>query len=1057
MLPRLTESDLEETVLEHLNELGWDTVSGEAIAPGRQERGSWSDLHIRPRMLEAMIRLNSGVPVQYIKQALAEILTPSSQEPRTENHRIHKILTDGYWLSYYDRDGTEQNTTLRLIGAHPHQNDWLAAQQVRLTQNDRERRFDVVLYCNGMPVSIIELKKPGVGFESGFDQLGTYLREFPVEFRFTVLTLISDGYAARYGTPFTPLNHFSPWNVDDFGESISEDSTDATNPPPIAVETAVSGLYAQERFLQLIRLFTAFDSTDQGLVKRIAKPHQFFAVTKAVQKTLHAVNSDGRAGIVWHTQGSGKSMEMELYANAVLKEPQLRNPTIVVVTDRTELDGQLFSAFDRSDLLPERPRQVLKRAELRAELSNRLTGGIYFTTLQKFNRTLAERSEGLDHPTLTERNNVVVVVDEAHRSHYDSLDGYARHLRDALPYATLIAFTGTPVATAERNTREVFGDYIDIYDLSRAVEDGATVPVYFEPRLIDVNLSERVSEEELDTAADEATTGLDLAEKTRLQQSVAVINAIYGAPERIQELAADFVEHWDQRRAHMEQFIEGPGKAMIVGATRQICADLYTAITELRPQWHADADDAGRVKVVYSGDATDQPPISDHVRRPSQTEKIKNRLKDPFDELELVIVKDMMLTGFDAPPLHTLYLDRPLKGALLMQTLARVNRTFRGKQGGLLVGYAPLSDNLANALKEYSRDDQTKRPVGKDDAEAARLLALAVAKIDQLFGSEYDWRSHLSSGTSGAFWRTVQGAVNFLRNPQREPDPDSDAASPAEQFRSHSSTMARLWAIAARNETAAALKVSVQFYQEVRVLMAKMDAEERRASGQPIPEDVQRLLRRLIDKSTHASDEPIDIYQAVGIERPALTDLSPEILGRLRDSPSPHLVIEDLRNKLLEEVRSSTSHNTIRERAFSQRIQELMYKYKNQQLTAAEVMARVAEIIKEAREEGRRGEHFDPPLSEDELAFYDALAENQAAQELQGDSKLAEIARELVQAMRKDSRTDWTVREDVRAKLRATIRRLLTIHGYPPDQQASATKLVLDQMEATAQRWGSEP
>lgn len=1057
MIPRLTESDLEATVLEHLQDLGWDTASGDAIAPGNQERDSWSDLHIRPRMLEAMIRLNPGVPTQYIKQALSEILTPTSQEPRTENHRIHKILTDGYRLSYYDQDGTERNTTLRLIGTHPHQNDWLAAQQVRLAQKDRERRFDVVLYCNGMPVSVIELKKPGVGFEPGFDQLGTYLRDFPVEFRFTVLTLTSDGYTARYGTPFTPLNHFSPWNVDDFGERISEAAADAANPPPIAVETAVSGLYAQERFLQLVSLFTAFDSTDQGLVKRIAKPHQYFAVTKAVQKTMQAVNSDGRAGIVWHTQGSGKSMEMELYASAVLKESQLRNPTIVVVTDRTELDGQLFSAFDRSDLLPERPRQVLKRAELRSELSNRLTGGIYFTTLQKFNRTLAERREGLNHPTLTERNNVLVIVDEAHRSHYDSLDGYARHLRDALPHATLIAFTGTPISTADRNTREVFGDYIDIYDLSRAVEDGATVPVYFEPRLIDVNLSEEFAEEELDTAADEATTGLDLAEKTRLQQSVAVINAIYGAPERIQELAADLVDHWEQRRAHMEQFIEGPGKAMIVGATRQICAQLYAAITELRPQWHAADDKAGQIKVVYSGDATDQPPVSDHVRRPSQTDTIKNRLKDPEDELELVIVKDMMLTGFDAPALHTLYLDRPLKGALLMQTLARVNRTFRGKEDGLLVGYAPLSDNLANALKEYSQDDQETRPVGKDDAEAARLLGLAVDMIDQLFGTEYDWRSHLASGTPRAFWRAVQGAVNFLRNPQRDPDPDADEPSPAEEFRSHAATMARLWTIAARNDAAAQLKVSVQFYQEVRVLMAKMDAEERRASGQPVPEDVQRLLRRLIDKSTHASDQPIDIYQTVGIERPALSDLSPEMLGKLQESPSPHLVIEDLRNKLLEEVRSSTSHNTIRERAFSQRIQDLMYKYKNQQLTAAEVMARVAEIIKEAREEGKRGERFDPPLGEDELAFYDALAHNQSAQELQGDTKLAEIARDLVKAMRQDSRTDWTVREEVRAKLRATIRRLLTIHGYPPDKQASATKLVIDQMDATAQRWGSEP
>ena len=413
---------------------------------------------------------------------------------------------------------------------------------------------------------------------------------------------------------------------------------------------------------------------------------------------------------MWHTQGSGKSMEMELYTNLVSRHPKLKNPTIVVVTDRNELDGQLFSTFDRSLLLAEKPTQVRERAQLRDELRNRVTGGIYFTTLQKFGLTDAEKAAGIQHPLLTDRRNVILIVDEAHRSHYDDLDGYARHLRDALPNATLIAFTGTPISFAERNTQDVFGDYIDIYDLTRAVDDGATVPVYFEPRLIKVGFAEGASEEDIDRAADEYTLGLDDTERAQLEASVAVVNAVYGAPERIETLAKDIVAHWEERQARMLPFIESPGKALIVGGTREICARLYNAIVALRPDWHSDALDGGKIKVVYSGSATDQPPVSDHVRRDSGNAAIKERLKDPGDELELVIVKDMMLTGFDAPPLHTLYLDRPLKGALLMQTLARVNRTFRGKQDGLLVAYAPLAENLAKALAEYTDDRSGDAP-----------------------------------------------------------------------------------------------------------------------------------------------------------------------------------------------------------------------------------------------------------------------------------------------------------------------------------------------------------
>ena len=597
-----SEAEWENLALEFLSEpLGWQPKGGEQIAPGSGERATWDELLIRPRLLEALRRLNPTVPGEYLQQALAEIASPKSQDAITENHRIHDFLVEGFRLSYIGDDGNEVTPSIRLISAEPSENDWLAVNQVTLIRGDYKRRFDLVLYCNGMPVSIMELKKAGsavADVAAARAQLQTYLREFPMAFRFCVFALASDGILAKYGTPFTPLNHFSPWNVNDDGEPIKPGDTNDWN-ATTGIEIALLGLYNQERFLQLLRSFTAFDESSDGLAKRIAKPHQYFAVTKAVGSTVQAVESNGKAGVVWHTQGSGKSMEMELYANLVSRHPKLRNPTIVVITDRNELDGQLYETFKSSLLLPSAPKQIKRRSELRDELSNRVTGGIYFTTLQKFGVSKAEKDAGAEHPLLSDRRNIIVIVDEAHRSHYDDLDGYARHLRDALPHATLIAFTGTPISFEDRNTQDVFGAYIDVYDLSRAVDDGATVPVYFEPRLIKVGLATDVTEETLDEAADEATVGLDDTERARIEASVAVVNAVYGAPERIAALAEDLVAHWENRRGLMQKFIEAPGKAMIVGGTREICANLYTAIVELRPEWHSDELDKGVIKVVY--------------------------------------------------------------------------------------------------------------------------------------------------------------------------------------------------------------------------------------------------------------------------------------------------------------------------------------------------------------------------------------------------------------------------------------------------------------------------
>ncbi|GGC84249.1 hypothetical protein GCM10011512_08840 [Tersicoccus solisilvae] len=586
------------------------------------------------------------------------------------------------------------------------------------------------------------------------------------------------------------------------------------------------------------------------------------------------------------------------------------------------------------------------------------------------------------------------------------------------------------------------------------------MPVSFEPRLIKVQLAAGVDEETLVAAADEATLGLDVTERSRMEQSVAVLNAVYGAPERITALAADLVAHWEARREAMRPFIEVPGKAMIVGVTREVCARLYAEIVKLRPEWHSDELDRGVIKVVYSGDATDLPPVSAHVRRDSENATIKQRLKDPDDELELVIVKDMMLTGYDSPPLHTLYLDRPLKGALLMQTLARVNRTFRGKSDGLLVAYAPLAENPSKALAEYTPTDRENKPVGRNVDEAVALATTLVGQIRALLVG-HDWQSAAARGGLKGYIDALLGAVNYLRSPETPGNQVSKSAdSLAVRFRSLSGQLSRAWALACGRETLASLLGEIRACEQMRVWMAKFDAQERQDSGQPVPADIQRMLAGLIDTAT-ATGDVLDIYAAAGLPKPSLDDLTPEFFQKAQQAKNPSLAIEALRKLVSEESARTTRNNTIRQRLFSERITELMTKYTNQQLTSAEVISEmlelaqelVKELAQELVKEADRGKQFTPPLSSDELTFYDAVSQNDSAVSVQGEGVLADIARELVAVMRRDVRTDWTVRDDVRAKLRSSIKRLLAKHDYPPDKAPEAIVLVMEQMESMAARY----
>jgi type I restriction enzyme R subunit len=1052
-----SEADWEDDACDRIAELGWEYLPGKEVKPGTGERERWEELAIPGRLRQKVAELNPRLTAAAIDEVVGRVLSPASQDPIAENRRVHELITGGVPVVYTDDDGVERNPTAALVDFRDlSRNDYLVVNQVTLRDGQHQRRLDLVLYLNGLPVGIVELKRGDAQYatlEGARQQLATYAKEFPQAFAANAVCLVSDGWTARYGTPFTPFEHWAPWNVDDDGEPVSAE------PGELTVENcqlfvALAGLFTPLRFLELLNGCITFSAGDRGLTKRIAKPHQYFAVQRALRRTVQAVRSDGRIGVVWHTQGSGKSMEMELYAHAAMRHPALGNPTILVITDRTDLDDQLYNTVAASSLLPE-PLRPATREELRAELDGRATGGIIFTTLQKFGLSKQERDNKRQHPLLNDRRNIIVIVDEAHRSHYGDLDGYARHLRDALPHASFIAFTGTPIAHADRNTRAVFGDLIDVYDLTRAVHDEATVRVYHESRVIDVHLPSDVTKEQIDEQVDEVTDGLDEAERSKMERTVAAMNAVYGAPSRLRELAADIVAHWDQRSAQMRGFLGAPGKAMIVCATRKICADLYDRIVELRPDWHDDAVDRGRIKVVYSGDATDPNPIQRHVRRPSQNKTIEARIRNLDDELELVIVNDMLLTGFDAPPLHTMYMDRPMKGAALMQALARVNRRLAGKRDGLLVGYAPRTENLHKALAEYTATDRQEEPVGQDvEAVAAELRDQHGVICGILQGCP--WRETLDDGRPMAYRRATVAVINFLLS-ATTPGNQVEEGEPnlTERFRRASRHLDRLWALCSTSPSLRDFKDDIAFFKSIRVQLAKLDAERRRAEGKPVPTEIRLYLSQLTAGVIEAG-QVTDIYQMAGIERPDLSNLDEAYLARLRDSPHPTLAIEALRNAIQREMRRVTKHNVVRQESFAARLEQLMRRYQVENLSSAQIIAELVELAQQVSAEHDRGKQFDPPLSDAELAFYDAVCSSPSAVEQMAKGTLADIARDLVDSMHRNISVDWWNRSDVQARLRRTIKRLLAKHGYPPEAEEQAIQTVLTQLETSADLWSAE-
>lgn len=1034
-----TEAELEELMLDELRSRGWAVQHGPEIDPESEhpERLDYREVVLAPRLRSAVARLNPQLDADAVDDVVKTAVRPESQVVMSENWRVYQLLTQGVPVETRDSDGSPRTVRARLVDwADVAANDLVAVNQFTVeSASGAKRRPDVVLFVNGMPLVLIELKRAGnqaSNLKGAFNQVKTYLHDIPDLFAFTQFAVISDGVQARAGAFAAAWEHFAPW------KTITGTLAPAGIPE---YEVLTRGMLTPATLLDLVANFTVYLGDAGNLARFVAKYHQFWAVNRAVLATVEAVEGDGRAGVVWHTQGSGKSYEMLWYAGKIMRDPAMENPTVVVLTDRNDLDDQLYDDTFAAALpgapLPEKPVQAGSRAELKDLLSGRVSGGIVFSTIQKFGISREEKDAGTSFPLLSDRTNIVVIVDEAHRSNYDFIDGFARHLRDGLPNATFIGFTGTPIESTDKSTKNVFGDYIDTYDLTQAVEDGATVKVYYEPRLARVELpSDALAE--IDDAFRDATSSSEEDARDRLKTKWARVEAIVGSEKRIAELAADLVEHWERRREVLA------GKAMIVTMSRRIAASLYDAIAELRPDWVSDDDATGRLKVVITGSAADEETLQPHIRSKDALKALKARAKNPADELELVIVRDMWLTGFDSPSMHTMYVDKPMRGANLMQAIARVNRTFKDKPAGLVVDYLGIAEDLKSALSEYTDRDREREDLGQDVREQAVPGMLEAHSIVDGILHGYHWREGLGSGGPRAFINTLCGTIEYLLTSHVDGECSSEAPCLKHRFLSQAGRFVRLYAICAGTPEAERLKGDAAFFEAVRAQLSKMESSDPRVNPQA---ELDTAIRQIVSDAMTGVGV-IDIYAEAGLSKPDLSLIDDEFIARFKSSDRKNLQLEMLKRLLSSEIARIGKRNIVASKQFSEMLSESLLRYQNRTLDSAQVIAALAELARQMTAEANRAEKLG--LTSDELAFYDAIRTNDSAVVALTDATLKAIAHELVEIVRRDAKTDWAVKEQVRAKLRATIKRLLRKHGYPPDQAEGATALVLAQAEVLA-------
>jgi len=1039
-MSNLDEATVEDAALEYFAVLGYQTGWGPNLALGApgEERTSFEQVYLYPRLRMAVRRINPGIEVSLIDEAIKRLGRAESQNPVAENFRVHKLVTEGVPVEHRGADGAVRTIQIWLIDYdEPSNNDWLAVNQFTIIENGKNRRPDVIVFVNGIPLGLLELKNPTdehATLKGAWNQLQTYRDDISSLFIPNAVAVISDGTSAAMSSFTGGFEHFAPWKTVEGREVV-------TNLP--ALEVLIKGIFDQRRFLDILRNFVVFSEETvtekktgqkiKALIKRVAKYHQYWAVNAAVESTVKAsgVDGDRRGGVVWHTQGSGKSFEMVFYAAKIMRDVRMQNPTLVFITDRNDLDDQLFGeVFAPAEILPEKPVQADTRAGLRT-LLRRVSGGIIFTTLQKFR----PGEDGDTNPVLADRRNVVVVADEAHRSQYgfgETLTadgtlkaGLAKHMRDALPNATYLGFTGTPIESKDKSTKAVFGDYVDIYDLTRAVEDGATVKIYYESRLAKVELSVK-DYQALDALADEITEQVEETAASKAKSRWSRLEAIVGAEERLNMIARDIVEHWEKRREALL------GKGMIVTMSRRIAVRLYEKIVALRPDWHSDDSAEGKIKVVMTGSAADPAEFQPHIYSKDVRKDLKVRAKDPDDSLELVIVRDMWLTGFDAPSMHTMYVDKTMQGAGLMQAIARVNRTFRDKPGGLVVDYIGVFANLQEALADYSPSDREQAGVPIEE-----LLAVLLEKHDVIRGllhtCDYDASPTLSASERLAQYAKV---LDFVMA-----DPDRTT-----RYNDQVLALAKAYALTGATEEAAQVRNDVRLFADVRSAILKILNPESGRGGSSAVE-IDTAIGQLVNEAV-AADQVIDIYKLTGVETPDLSILSDEFLDTLAGKDRPNLQMGLLRRLLNDQIHTVQRTNLVQARKFSEQLEEAINKYTNRSLTTAEIIAELVKLAKQMRNDAKR--HEELGLAEDEIAFYDAIANNDSAVLDLGDEVLKKIARELVTAVRSSATIDWNLKDSVRAAMRAKVRRLLAKFDYPPDQEDQAIELVLEQAELFA-------
>jgi len=1038
-----TESLVEEAGLTWLKGLGWPVAHGPDIAPDMSaaERRDYGEVVLAQRLRDALARLNPELPAEALEDAFRKLTRPEGSDLIQRNRALHRLLVDGVTVEYRTSDGSIRGTQAQVIDfANADKNDWLAVNQFTVSENKHTRRPDIVLFINGLPLVLIELKNAAdenATIWTAFQQLQTYKAELPTLFAYNALLVVSDGIEARVGTLTAGREWFKPWRTI-AGEKLA-------SPHLPELQVMIDGVFEKRRLLDLIGHFLVFeDDGTSNLVKKMAGYHQFHAVQVAVEETLRAAAlmrvseergryesgrrpggdpGDRRIGVVWHTQGSGKSLTMAFYAGRIIREPAMENPTLVVLTDRNDLDDQLFGTFSRcQDLLRQPPLQADSRAHLR-ELLSVAAGGVVFTTIHKF----FPEEKGDRHPVLSDRRNIVVIADEAHRSQYDFIDGFARHMRDALPNASFIGFTGTPIELTDKNTRAVFGDYISVYDIQRAVEDRATVPIYYESRLAKLTLEE-AEKPKIDTDFEDVTEGEEVERKERLKTKWAQLEAVVGAEKRLKLIARDIVDHFGKRLEAMD------GKAMIVCMSRRICVELYREIVALRPGWHADEDDQGTLKVVMTGSASDPADWQQHIRNKPRREALAHHFRDPRERFRVVLVRDMWLTGFDAPSLHTMYIDKPMRGHGLMQAIARVNRVFHDKPGGLVVDYLGLAHELKAALATYTESGGT----GKTAIDQQEAVAVMLEKYEICCGlfHGFDWSGWLSSAPTERLGLLPLAQEHVLA---QEDGRDRLLGVVRE--------LSQAFALAVPHPDALRIRDDVAFFQAVRASLIK------RAPGEAkTEEELDYAVRQIVSRAV-ASEGVVDIFAAAGLAKPDISILSEEFLAEVKGMPQRNLAVELLRKLLSGEINTRRCKNVVQARSFAEMLEQSIRRYQNRATEAAQVIEELIALAKEMREAGARGEKLG--LSEEEVAFYDALETNDSAVRILGDETLRTIARELVATVRNNVTIDWTIRENVRAQLRVLVKRILRRYGYPPDKQEKATQTVLEQAEVLSEMWAA--